>query len=108
MLRSREFLADEEAARKADEEWAKDNERPAANLIDMEWMEQEALVSPWVCATIDLPIPKSYRQAMNTPNVWFPAMKKEIDQLESKEVWKLVDLPQGEPLLEGMWVYNHK
>ena len=36
------------------------------------------------------------------------AMQAEMDQLISRGVWKLVDLPVGERAIDGMWVYDVK
>ena len=56
-------------------------------------------------------VPKNYRQARKHADFythWFPAMKKQFDQLQDLGTWELVDLPDGAKALPGKWVYDEK
>ncbi len=100
----------------AGEDWARNTVRPSVNMVDVvnEHPEMEPYFeSPWVFASlvkggIDVHIPRLYEQAMKDPNLWMPAMQKEYDTLVKRDVWELVEKPEGVHLLEGMWVYNLK
>jgi hypothetical protein len=114
-LRSMVSNQEEEQARLAGEDWARDSVRPSVNAVDVNWDEFDAalLQNPWAFASAikggrDESIPRSYREAMREPEKWGPAMRKEIDQLEARGVWKLVDLPKGKQAIDGMWVYDVK
>ncbi|KAJ7869334.1 hypothetical protein B0H14DRAFT_3580658 [Mycena olivaceomarginata] len=81
------------------------------NAVDVGWegFDDVLLRSPWAFAnTIKGAVPRSYQEAMRESQKWMPAMQAEIDQLEARGVWKLVDLPEGERAIEGMWVYDVK
>jgi hypothetical protein len=104
----------EEQARVAGEEWAQD-ERPAVNAVDIDWngFDGHLLDSPWAFASVVKggvlhPVPRSYREAMREPDKWLPAMQAEVDQLQKRGVWELVDLPAGERAIDGMWVFDVK
>ena len=45
--------------------------------------------------------PKSFSQAMNSKEseLWYNAMKEEMNSMKTNEVWDLVDLPSGAKLL---------
>jgi hypothetical protein len=101
----------EAIARAAQEDWARDNTRPTANAVDIGWetFNGALLQNPWAFASsIKGSIPRSYRDAMREPEKWMPPMKAEFDQLEARGVWKRVDLPEGERVIDGMWVYDLK
>ena len=54
--------------------------------------------------------PSTYNQAINGPDnqKWLDAMRKEVDELEDKNTWELVDLPPDKKALGGRWVYKIK
>jgi hypothetical protein len=101
----------EAIARTAKEDWARDNTQPTANAVDVDWetFDDALLRNPWAFASsIKGSIPRSYRDAMREPEKWMPPMQAEFDQLEAQGVWKRVDLPAGERVIDGMWVYDLK
>jgi hypothetical protein len=56
-------------------------------------------------------VPKNFRQARKRDDYyerWLPAMKHQMDQLESLNTWDLVDRPSGARVLPGKWVYDLK
>ncbi|UYV70659.1 hypothetical protein LAZ67_8000192, partial [Cordylochernes scorpioides] len=55
-------------------------------------------------------IPKTYREAMNTPfsDQWKEAMEEEFHSLTSHNVWTLVPKPENENLIKGKWIFNIK
>lgn len=60
--------------------------------------------------TSDLGIPKTlvkYRQAKEDPD-WTRAMDDEIQALENKETWKLVERHLEFNILTVKWIYKHK
>ncbi|KAJ7688984.1 hypothetical protein B0H17DRAFT_1202597 [Mycena rosella] len=106
---------EEHQAKVAGKDWAWDNKHPSVNTVDVGWEDFNAtlLESPWVFTSIVKggglhAIPCSYREVMHEPDKWLPAMTAEVDQLEKRGVWELVDLPKGERTIDGMWVYNVK
>jgi hypothetical protein len=105
------FHRSEEQARLAGEDWAHDRARLTANAVDVDWLsfDDTLLVSPWAFAsTVKGMVPRSYREAMREPEKWGPAMQAEFDQLVQRGVWKLVDLPEGQHAIDGMWVFDLK
>jgi hypothetical protein len=105
------FHRAEEQARLAGEEWAHDCARPMANTVDVDWLsfDDTLLVSPWAfTSAVKGMVPRSYREVMREPEKWGPAMQAEFDQLVQCGVWKLVDLPEGQYVIDGMWVFDLK
>ena len=41
-------------------------------------------------------------------DLWYNAMKDELDSMKSNEVWDLVELPQGAKAVGCKWVYKTK
>ena len=54
--------------------------------------------------------PETFSQALSCKesNLWYNAMKDELDSIKSNEVWDLVELPQGAKLIGCKWVYKTK
>jgi hypothetical protein len=105
------FYREEEQAKIAGEEWAMDTAWPTVNAVDIDWadFDDKWLLSLWVFASaVKGRVPHSYKEAMREPEKWEPAMRAEFNQLEARGVWRLVDLPDGEHAIDGMWVYDVK
>lgn len=66
--------------------------------------------NPWAFALTSLEywIPKSFKEAMQRPDLWWEPMQMEYDLLIEKGVWELVDLPLGANLTGGTWTYAIK
>lgn len=60
--------------------------------------------------TYHIRAPKNYKEAMESPHAeqWQEAMTVQAGKLEGKEAWALTNAPQGEPVLQGKWVYDLK
>ncbi|UYV72172.1 hypothetical protein LAZ67_9002061 [Cordylochernes scorpioides] len=71
-------------------------ERNAANVTEL--------------SSTSMNIPKTYREAMNTPfsDQWKEAMEEEFHSLTSHNVWTLVPKPENENLIKGKWIFNIK
>ncbi|UYV77939.1 hypothetical protein LAZ67_15002938 [Cordylochernes scorpioides] len=71
-------------------------ERNAANVTEL--------------SSTSINIPKTYREAMNTPfsDQWKEAMEEEFHSLTSHNVWTLVPKPENENLIKGKWIFNIK
>ena len=54
--------------------------------------------------------PKTFSQALSCKesDLWYNAMKDELDSMKSNEVWDLVELPQGVKAISCKWVYKTK
>ena len=54
--------------------------------------------------------PETFSQALSCKesDLWYNAMKDELDSIKSNEVWDLVELPQGEKAIGYKWVYKMK
>ena len=54
--------------------------------------------------------PQTIQQAIFSPKAkeWFEAMKEEMNSMESKRVWDLVDLPPSRKTIRNKWVLNIK
>ncbi|KAK1415001.1 hypothetical protein QVD17_30770 [Tagetes erecta] len=52
-------------------------------------------------------IPKNISEALQD-NSWIEAMQEELLQFRKQEVWKLVDLPEGENAIGTRWLYKDK
>ena len=54
--------------------------------------------------------PKSYKDAKSSDNAskWDLAMKEEIDTLEKRGTWEVVDRPANKPVVSCKWVYKLK
>jgi Reverse transcriptase (RNA-dependent DNA polymerase)/gag-polypeptide of LTR copia-type/GAG-pre-integrase domain len=53
-------------------------------------------------------VPRNYREAMLRPDLWVPAMETEMEVMEEKEVFEVVDTPEDATILGTMWVYANK
>ncbi|CAK5276897.1 unnamed protein product [Mycena citricolor] len=100
----------EEEARNAREDWARDNQRPSVNFVDLnaDFFEQETLTNPLALASATKGnLPKNGAEAMNDPK-WLTPMCTEMKQFSDRKVWELVPLPPGEVAFDGMWVFDIK
>ena len=54
--------------------------------------------------------PSTFSQALSCKesDLWYNAMKDELDSLKSYEVWDLAELPQGAKAIGCKWVYKTK
>jgi hypothetical protein len=54
--------------------------------------------------------PRGYKEAMRSPHAdkWREAMKKEIDSLQSRGCWEIVDRPKGKNVIPSLWVLKVK
>ena len=54
--------------------------------------------------------PITVQEAMSSPDqkLWKEAMKKEMESIETNEVWKLVKLPKGKKAIGCKWVFKRK
>ena len=52
-------------------------------------------------------VPKTYKQALSSAdfNLWKFAMDEEVKKLLAKDTYEIVDLPYGEKVVPGRWVY---
>ena len=54
-------------------------------------------------------IPKQYKDvaklSADEQHKWRTAMQKEMDSLQNRKVWDLVNLPPGRTPVKGRWVY---
>jgi hypothetical protein len=59
---------------------------------------------------LDMQDPVSLKEAMNLPDwtQWKEACLREIQSLKEREVFELVELPPGENLISGKWVFRYK
>jgi len=54
--------------------------------------------------------PETFSQAMSSKdsNLWYDAMKDEMDSMASNQVWDLVKLPDGVNFIGCKWVFKTK
>ena len=54
--------------------------------------------------------PETFSQAIscNESELWYKAMKDELDSMKSNEVWDLIELPKGVQAIGCKWVYKTK
>ena len=54
--------------------------------------------------------PEIFSQALSCKeyDLWYNAMKDELDSMKSNEVWDLLELPQGAKAIGCKWVYKTK
>ncbi|CAN1159985.1 Uncharacterized mitochondrial protein AtMg00820, partial [Linum perenne] len=54
--------------------------------------------------------PKTYEEAMNSPEVsfWKDAIQSELDSIKSNHTWDLVDLPKGSRAKGCKWIFKKK
>ena len=52
--------------------------------------------------------PESFSQAMSCKEseLWYDAMKEEMNSIKSNEVWDLVELPNGAKYIGCKWVFK--
>jgi hypothetical protein len=65
---------------------------------------------PWAFASTsgEFYVPKTYREAMKRPDLWWRPMEIEYETLVSKDVWELVPLPPDANLVGGKWIWTIK
>ncbi len=51
--------------------------------------------------------PRTWRQAIQVPH-WLSAMEKEVEELQAKGTWDLVEKLDGMNVLPGVWVFRVK
>ncbi|KAF7373193.1 Reverse transcriptase Ty1/copia-type domain-containing protein [Mycena sanguinolenta] len=88
--------ADEAAARAAREPWAMGTGKPTKTRANVALSTQSA------------PVPQSYQEAMEHPEVWMDPMQKEFVSLVGRETWELVDKPEGANVVDCKWVFAVK
>ena len=54
--------------------------------------------------------PKTFSQAISSKesDLWYNAMKDEMDSMSSNQVWDLVELPYGAKTVGCKWVFKTK
>ena len=59
--------------------------------------------------TMDRSLPTSYQEAYRHPNAtdWRAAMERELQSLQDKHTWDLVDLPKGRRTFPNKWVFSY-
>ncbi|KAK3876712.1 hypothetical protein Pcinc_018524 [Petrolisthes cinctipes] len=55
-------------------------------------------------------IPRTYEEAVSSPEhqLWYGAMKEEVNALNENDTYELVPLPEGKTVIGGKWVYAVK
>jgi hypothetical protein len=97
---------------KARLEWATDTRRPQANFTALTQNLPNEVDDTFNLALIAVglpPVPKSYSKAMEDPDRWIPAIRKEIRRMQEFGVFgPLQDPPSGATVLNPLWVFAHK
>lgn len=54
--------------------------------------------------------PETVTEALNSPDksMWMKAMREEYESLVKNDTWTVVDLPQGQRVLDTKWVFKRK
>ena len=50
-------------------------------------------------------IPRTFKEAMRRPNLWWKPMATKIAMLKAKEVFEVVSRPKGQNVVRLKWVY---
>ncbi|CAK5279520.1 unnamed protein product [Mycena citricolor] len=111
MLESRIAKREEAEARRANEDWARDSIQPSVNFVDLEgdtFNEDSFTTLMALASATKGRLPRSGAEALKEPEIWGEPMKEEMNQMKQKGIWRLVDLPEGERALDGMWVFDVK
>ena len=122
-IQSAEYNQREAMGRTEGQEWATDNEHPAAlwvtnpnhskALYTIDSLAIQADQEDFIACLTETKsshnIPKSYRHAMATdPERWTTAMEAEMENLKTKRTWDLVKPPPDANIMDSMWVYDIK
>ncbi|POW04639.1 hypothetical protein PSTT_10257 [Puccinia striiformis] len=79
---------------------------------EIEFTNQELIVDKIIdlCRFYAISVPKTFKQAMNSPNkeAWSKAIAIELNNLEEMRVWVLQLQPPGKKPLGGRWVFATK
>lgn len=70
-----------------------------------------AAVGPIIATRQEVPIPKSYSEAVEDKkwgHMWKDAIQKELTALESNNTWDVVVPPKGANLVTSKWVFDVK
>lgn len=70
-----------------------------------------AAMAPMISHKQEVPIPKSYKEAVEDPkwgHLWKEAIQNELVALESNNTWTPVVPPKGANLVTSKWVFNVK
>jgi hypothetical protein len=76
--------------------------------------EEHAFLSEMLVSTAihaDIPIPKTYKQAVNDPvygKMWREAIDEEVRSLQTNQTWEEVVPPAGADLVDSKWVFTVK
>ena len=68
------------------------------------------IIVPPDAKTSSIPLPKSYKEAVTGPyrRYWIEAVKSELENLRSREVWREEPLPKGSKPVPGRYVWKVK
>ena len=58
--------------------------------------------------TTDHHLPDSYTEAMTRSDLWQDPIKKELDVMHEREVWKVIDPPANARLVKTQWTFANK
>lgn len=53
-------------------------------------------------------IPRTYREAMQWPDLWLPPMLKELKMLKERSVYEIIPRPADHNVVDSKWVFAHK
>ncbi|KAF7776615.1 hypothetical protein Agabi119p4_5008 [Agaricus bisporus var. burnettii] len=56
----------------------------------------------------DISVPRTYYEAMRTPELWLEPMLKELEVMKAKEVYRLVPRPVDRNVVKSRWVFANK
>jgi len=65
-------------------------------------------VSNTADTNLDTWTPKTYKDAMKRPDLWWEPMEHELEMLKEKGVFEVVPRPQGKNVIGSKWVYAVK
>jgi hypothetical protein len=51
--------------------------------------------------------PKNFNEA-NKDDHWVKAMNDELDQIEKKKTWEMVQRPEGKNIIGSKWIFKNK
>ena len=90
--------------------WERDRPPKRVRSINEMVQEGEGAVLAFLGKAEEIPIPKSYQEAMASPHKdrWLEAMKWEMESIITNGTWELKPLPKGRKSVGCKWVYDLK
>ncbi|KAF7762621.1 hypothetical protein Agabi119p4_9214 [Agaricus bisporus var. burnettii] len=88
---------------------SKRDTRPSARMRDsLEYLGRAKVNLASVVLDADTKVPKTFTEAMRRADLWLEPMRRELEMMRGKDVYRLVPRPEGKNVVQSRWVFANK